>query len=335
MTTETQIFNAVWSVIRRRLLERGVAATELCEQVIRGHGKLGRVDGKLRAGTTVLDENNVILPMLVRATSLGMSLYLGNRRVASSSVLGAGKPGDIGAYADSELVDTMLRKRDIFRGTIIRANVPILVIARPLYLGDRPDEAGPIGMLEAFQNEQAFYESLAAAARVGAEQRSAAQEEAADGMESVIHFLDDVARRLQLLALNGNIIASQAGEYGRAFRVVCRELGTLADRAKGTVSDVRKLMQSMGLETGEARHEQNVAAEAAERGTERDSSGASPRPSALPTSPTSKPDAPARAGKPERQERSERPNRPERPERLDRPERPERPGKLDKPGEPH
>nr|WP_293176360.1 methyl-accepting chemotaxis protein [Nannocystis sp.] len=332
MTTETQIFNAVWSVIRRRLLERGVAATELCEQVIRGHGKLGRVDGKLRAGTTVLDENNVILPMLVRATSLGMSLYLGNRRVASSSVLGAGKPGDIGAYADSELVDTVLRKRDIFRGTIIRAGVPILVIARPLYLGDRPDEAGPIGMLEAFQNEQAFYESLAAAARVGAEQRSAAQEEAADGMESVIHFLDDVARRLQLLALNGNIIASQAGEYGRAFRVVCRELGTLADRAKGTVSDVRKLMQSMGLETGEARHEQNVAAEAAERGTERDSPGPSPRPTALPTRSMSKPDAPARLAKPERPERSERPNRPERAEPL---QRPERPGKLDKPGEPH
>lgn len=263
MTTETQIFNAVWSVIRRRVLDRGVAATELCEQVIRSHGKLGRVEGKLRAGTTVLDENNVILPMLARATSLGFSLYLGNRRVASVSVLGSGKPGDIGAYADAELVDSVLRKREVFKGMILRAGVPILAIARPLYLGEGPDEAGPIGMIEAFQNEQAFYESLAAAARVGAEQRSAAQEEAADGMESVIHFLDDVARRLQLLALNGNIIAAQAGEYGRAFRVVCRELGTLADRAKGTVTDVRKLMQAMGLEGGEAHHQSLADAEAA------------------------------------------------------------------------
>ncbi len=153
----------------------------------------------------------------------------------------------------------MLRKREVFRGTLQRGGAPILTIARPLYLGDSGDEA-PIGMIEAFQSEQTFYETLAAAARITAEQRSAAQEETADGMESVIHFLDDVARRLQLLALNGNIIAAQAGEYGRAFRVVCRELGTLAERAKGTVIDVRKLMQTMGIETGEHGHDDDAPA---------------------------------------------------------------------------
>jgi hypothetical protein len=255
MTTESQIFGAVWSVIRRRALDRGVAATELCDHVLRSAGKLHRAEGKLRAGTTVLDQDNTLLPMLARATSLGFSLYLGNRRIASVSVMGAGKPGDIGAYADAELIDIVLRKREIFKGTVQRHGQSVLSITRPLYLGDGPDETGPIGMIEAFQNEQAFYESLAHAARVGAEQRSQAQEEAADGMESVIHFLDDVARRLQLLALNGNIIASQAGEYGRAFRVVCRELGQLADRAKGTVTAVRKLITTMGLEGGEAHPE--------------------------------------------------------------------------------
>ncbi|MEZ4454045.1 MAG: methyl-accepting chemotaxis protein [Nannocystaceae bacterium] len=58
-------------------------------------------------------------------------------------------------------------------------------------------------------------------------------------------FLDDVARRLQLLALNGNIIAAQAGEHGRAFRVVCRELSTLAERSRTKVTDVRKVLQGM------------------------------------------------------------------------------------------
>mgnify|MGYP000258141876 CR=1 FL=1 len=255
MTTESQIFGAVWQVIRRRALDRGVAATELCDHVLRSAGKLHRVEGKLRAGAMVLDQDNTLLPMLARATSMGFSLYSGNRRIASVTVVGAGKPGEVGAYADAELIDIVLRKREIFKGTVQRGNQVILSITRPLYLVDNQDEAGPIGMIEAFQNEQAFYESLAHAARVGAEQRSAAQEEAADGMESVIHFLDDVARRLQLLALNGNIIASQAGEYGRAFRVVCRELGQLADRAKGTVTAVRKLMQTMGLEGAEGHHE--------------------------------------------------------------------------------
>lgn len=250
MTTETQIFNAVWSVIRRRVLDRGVSATELCEQVIRRSGKLHRVEGRLRAGDTALDQDSTLLPLVSRATSLGLSLYHGNRRIASTAALGAGKPGEIGGYADAELVDVVLRKREIFKGSLKRAGAVYTVVARPLYL-ESSDDAAPIGMIEAFQSEQAFYESLVAAARIGVEQRTAAQEEAADGMEGVIHFLDDVARRLQLLALNGNIIASQAGEYGRAFRVVCRELGTLADRAKGTVTDVRKLMQTMGLEAVE------------------------------------------------------------------------------------
>jgi hypothetical protein len=251
MTTETQIFNAVWSVIRRRILDRGVSATELCENVIRRLGRLHRVEGRLCAGDTVLDQDNTVLPLLARATSLGVTLYNGNRRIASTSALGVGKPGEIGGYADAELVDVVLRKREIFKGSLKRNGNVYLVTARPLYLTTSPDETAPIGMIEAFQSEQTFYESLVAAARIGVEQRTAAQEEAADGMESVIHFLDDVARRLQLLALNGNIIAAQAGEYGRAFRVVCRELGTLADRAKGTVTDVRKLMQTMGLEAGE------------------------------------------------------------------------------------
>src|SRR5690606_30447790 len=70
-------------------------------------------------------------------------------------------------------------------------------------------------------------------------------EEQSDRMESVMHFVDDVSRRLQLLALNGNIIAAQAGDHGRAFRVVCRELGSLADQSKGAVAQVRRLVEEL------------------------------------------------------------------------------------------
>jgi hypothetical protein len=249
MTTESQIFNAVWAVIRRRVLDRGGPASELCEHVIRRTGRLHRVEGRLHAGDVALDQDATILPLLSRAISLGVSLYHGNRRIASVSAVGTGKPGEIGGYADAELVDVVLRRREIFKGALKRAGLVYLVTARPLFLTESPEDTAPIGMIEVFQGEQAFYESLVTAAGIGVEQRTAAQEEAADGMEAVIHFLDDVARRLQLLALNGNIIAAQAGEQGRAFRVVCRELGTLADRAKGTVTDVRKLIHAMGLET--------------------------------------------------------------------------------------
>ena len=111
--------------------------------IARKRGPLRRVDGKLRAGSLVLDENNIVLPTLARATSLGFSLYVGNRRVASVSVLGAGKPGDIGAYADAELVDIVLRKREVFKGTIQRGGQAYLSMARPLYLGN--GEGAPEG----------------------------------------------------------------------------------------------------------------------------------------------------------------------------------------------
>src|SRR5690606_25312334 len=75
-------------------------------------------------------------------------------------------------------------------------------------------------------------------------------EEQSDRMESVMHFIDDVARRLQLLALNGNIIAAQAGDHGRAFRVVCRERSSLAEQSKDAVADVRRLTEDMGLAVG-------------------------------------------------------------------------------------
>src|SRR5690606_37714062 len=90
---------------------------------------------------------------------------------------------------------------------------------------------------------------------------SAKRKEALQGRETLVwetliegvgDFLDDVARRLQLLALNGNIIAAQAGEHGRAFRVVCRELSTLAERSRTKVTDVRKVLQSLAVDEADA-----------------------------------------------------------------------------------
>src|SRR5690606_38675058 len=140
---------------------------------------------------------------------------------------------------------------EVYKGTVEYRDREYLTVCRPLHASGGSDYA-PVGMIEAFQDKEAYFDLLAAAARSGVEDQVADVEERADGMESIIHFIDDVARRLQLLALNGNIIAAQAGEHGRAFRVVCRELGSLADQAKNHGQDVRKLIQAMGLERSES-----------------------------------------------------------------------------------
>jgi hypothetical protein len=247
--TESQVYEAVWHVIARRMGERETAAVELLEELVHAQGQLRRRDQELLAGERVLNGDREILPRMARATSLGLNLYLGNRRVASSSVIDAGDPMEVGGFADALVVDTVLRRREVFRGTIELGGRRFLVASRPLYASDKADEYGPIGMVEAFQDVEAFREMLMTSLREGTGGAGRGELELqADRMESVMHFIDDVARRLQLLALNGNIIAAQAGDHGRAFRVVCRELSSLAEQSKEAVAEVRKLTAAMGLD---------------------------------------------------------------------------------------
>jgi hypothetical protein len=247
--TESQVYEAVWHVIARRMGERETAAVELLEELVHAQGQLRRRDQELLAGERVLNGDREILPRMARATSLGLNLYLGNRRVASSSVIDAGDPMEVGGFADALVVDTVLRRREVFRGPVEIGGRRFLVASRPLYASDKADEYGPIGMVEAFQDVEAFREMLMASLREGAGGGGRGELELqADRMESVMHFIDDVARRLQLLALNGNIIAAQAGDHGRAFRVVCRELSSLAEQSKEAVAEVRKLTAAMGLD---------------------------------------------------------------------------------------
>ncbi|MCX4243229.1 methyl-accepting chemotaxis protein [Paraliomyxa miuraensis] len=247
--TESDVYEAVWLVISRRVAERAAAAVELVDDLIHASGQLRRRDQELMAGDRVLNGDRELLPRLARATSLGINLYLGNRRVASSSVLDAGDAMEVGGFADATVVDTVLRRREVYRGTVDLAGRSFMLASRPLYASDKSDEYGPIGMVEAFQDVGAFREMLVASMRdrTGTDTRSQLELQA-DRMESVMHFIDDVARRLQLLALNGNIIAAQAGDHGRAFRVVCRELSSLAEQSKEAVAEVRKLTQAMGLD---------------------------------------------------------------------------------------
>jgi hypothetical protein len=239
---DTRIFESVWEVALRRVFDRAVATTDLLDDTLRGLGPIRRQDHELWAGDRLLNEDREILPRISRATSLGLAVYLGNRRVASWSVLDAGDAQPLGGYADALVVDTVLRRREAFRGTLDRAGRPYAVACRPLYARDRSDEYGPVGMLEAYQDQAAFEQLIVGSLREGlqGEARTAGMLQA-DRVASIVHFIDDVARRLQLLALNGNIIAAQAGDHGRAFRVVCRELSSLAEQAKETVAEVRKL----------------------------------------------------------------------------------------------
>ena len=241
------IFDAVWGVVTRRSIDRAVAATALAERILHTEGQVQRRDDELVCGDRTLNKDRELLPAIAQATGLGIALYAGNRRVAAATVLDAGTAPELDGFAASDLLDKVLRRREVYKGEIEYDGRPYISVARPLYATGELDYA-PIGIVEAFQDKHAYFDLLSAAARAGVEDQLSGLNERAYAMESIITFIDDTARRLQLLALNGNIIAAQAGEQGRAFRVVCRELGSLADAAKLTASDVRRLAGTMGLD---------------------------------------------------------------------------------------
>jgi methyl-accepting chemotaxis protein len=59
---------------------------------------------------------------------------------------------------------------------------------------------------------------------------------------AVIH---DVGDRSDLLALNGSLEATRAGESGRGFGLVAAEMRRLAERVTGTANDVRRLVHDI------------------------------------------------------------------------------------------
>ena len=123
---------------------RAAAAIELLDELIHSHGQLRRRDQEMLAGERVLNNDRDLLPRMSRATSLGLSLYLGNRRIACSSVLDAGDAMEVGGFADATVVDAVLRRREVFRGFIDIAGRRTMVAARPLYdqLGAVAGDAG-------------------------------------------------------------------------------------------------------------------------------------------------------------------------------------------------
>jgi methyl-accepting chemotaxis protein len=62
----------------------------------------------------------------------------------------------------------------------------------------------------------------------------------------LLELIRDIADRSDLLALNGSLEATRAGEAGRGFALVAAEMRRLAERVTGTVADVRQTVAAIG-----------------------------------------------------------------------------------------
>jgi methyl-accepting chemotaxis protein len=68
----------------------------------------------------------------------------------------------------------------------------------------------------------------------------------------IVKVIDEVSDETNLLALNAEIIAAQAGEHGRPFSVVAGEMKDLSDRVLAGTKEIRSLISAVQKESANA-----------------------------------------------------------------------------------
>ena len=68
----------------------------------------------------------------------------------------------------------------------------------------------------------------------------------------IVSIITKIAGQTKLLALNASIEAARAGEHGRGFAVVASEVSNLAAESNTSASDIRRLIEEIQQEVGQA-----------------------------------------------------------------------------------
>jgi twitching motility protein PilJ len=84
----------------------------------------------------------------------------------------------------------------------------------------------------------------------------------------IVKLIDTIAERTNMLALNANMQAAQAGEAGRGFMVVAAEVQRLAESAKEATHQISKLVNTIQVETGDTMAAMDQAIEEVVTGSE-------------------------------------------------------------------
>ncbi len=87
-------------------------------------------------------------------------------------------------------------------------------------------------------------------------------------ISDILRVMDEISSQTNLLSLNASIIASQAGESGRAFSVVAQEIKALASRSEGYTGQIEELVERIHSDASAVTTAMNKGLESVERGVD-------------------------------------------------------------------
>lgn len=87
-----------------------------------------------------------------------------------------------------------------------------------------------------------------------------------DDIGKTLRVISDITDQTNLLALNAAILASRAGEHGKGFSVVAREIKELSERASHSTDEIRSLIVSIQEMTKSSVHMSDESIQAVEAG---------------------------------------------------------------------
>ncbi|MEW6774966.1 MAG: methyl-accepting chemotaxis protein [Bdellovibrionota bacterium] len=70
-------------------------------------------------------------------------------------------------------------------------------------------------------------------------------QQSANAIGNILNYIHDVADQTNLLSLNAGIIAAQAGEHGKGFAVIAKEVSTLAERTARYTREIARLIETV------------------------------------------------------------------------------------------
>lgn len=231
---QEQLTGRLEDFAKETLLARADQTCELVQRLIEREGPLhlGKM-GELQIGEQTLRQaSREILQIAASSSDLFVALYVGGNLLVGSpaEALGDSAPEDVQTVC-------VVRGEDFYGPTEL-AGRACFVSAKPLRVG-----GAARGFILAGQFSSESNSTLLGLADIQEEIISLSEELQTDRQRSVGEFVKtirSIAKRIHLLALNASILSAQAGEHGRGFSVVAREIGELAERTRQSTQELEQ-----------------------------------------------------------------------------------------------